>query len=169
MTYFLFFWSECFLFLFFNCSGSCCVQAFFSCREQGLLFTAVHGLLTVQLLLWSTGSRVRGLQELQHVGSGQFLGPSSFCSVAKSCSTLRPQGLQHVRLPCHSQSPGVCSNPCPLSQWYPPTIPSSVTPFSSCPQSFPASGYFPMSQFFASGGQRTGALELGFRSWDAQA
>ena len=153
----------------FDCSGSCCVQASFSCWEQGLLFTAVHGFPLWWLLLRSSGSRVRGLRELQHTGSVQCLGPSCFCSVAKSCSTLQPQGLQHARLPCPSQSPGVCSNPCPLSQWYPPTTPSSVTPFSSCPQSLPASGYFPMSQLFASGGQRTGALELGLRSWDAQA
>ena len=52
-----------------------------------------------------------------------------------------------------SPSPGVCSNSCPLSQWCHPTISSSVTPFSSCPQSFPASGSFPMSQLFASSGQ----------------
>ena len=58
-----------------------------------------------------------------------------------------------ARLPCPSLSPGVCSNSCPLSWWCHPTISSSVTPFSSCPQSFPASGSFPMSQFFASGGQ----------------
>ena len=58
-----------------------------------------------------------------------------------------------ARLPCPSLSPGVCSNSCPLSWWCHPTISSSVTPVSSCPQSFPASGSFPMSQFFASDGQ----------------
>ena len=61
---------------------------------------------------------------------------------------LRPHGLQHIRLPFTSLSPRVCSNSCPLSQWCPPTISSSVIPFSSCPQSFPASESFPMSQFF---------------------
>ena len=60
-------------------------------------------------------------------------------------------------LPCPSQSPRVCSDSCPLSQWYHPTISSSVGPFSSCLQCFPASGSFPMSQFFVSGGQSIGA------------
>ena len=67
--------------------------------------------------------------------------------------SLRPQRLKHNRLLCPSSSPGVCSNSCPLSQWCHPTISSSVIPFSSCPQSLPASESFPMSQFFASGGQ----------------
>ena len=65
---------------------------------------------------------------------------------------LWPHGLQHLRLPCPSLSPGVCSNSCPLSWWCHPTISSSVIPFSSCSQSFPASGSFPVSQLFASGG-----------------
>ena len=60
--------------------------------------------------------------------------------------------------PCPSPSPGACSNPCPLCQWCHPTISVSATPFSSCPQSFPASGSFPKSQLFMSGGQSTGAL-----------
>ena len=66
---------------------------------------------------------------------------------------LRPHEPQHTRPPCPSPTPGVHPNPCPLSQWCHPTIPSSVVPFSSCPQSFPASGSFQMSQIFASGGQ----------------
>ena len=70
---------------------------------------------------------------------------------------LQSHGLQHTRLPSPSPSPGVCSNLCPLSQWCRPTISSSVIPFSSCLQSFPASGSFPVSQLFASGGQSTGA------------
>ena len=65
--------------------------------------------------------------------------------------SLWPQGLQHTRLPCPSLSPGACSNSCPASQWCHPTISSSVVPFSSCLQSFPASGSFPMSQLFTSG------------------
>ena len=65
--------------------------------------------------------------------------------------------LQHARLPCPSLSPRVCSNSCPLSQWCHPTISSSVTPFSSFPHSFPALWSFPVSHFFASGGQSTGA------------
>ena len=71
--------------------------------------------------------------------------------------SLRPHGLHHVRPPCPSQSPKVCSNSCPLSQWCQPTISSSVVPFSFCPQSFPASGSFPVSWLFTSGGQSTGA------------
>ena len=64
-----------------------------------------------------------------------------------------PHGLQHARLPCPSPTPKACSNSCPSSWWCHPTISSSVAPFSSCLQSFPASGSFSMSQFFTSGGQ----------------
>ena len=66
-------------------------------------------------------------------------------------------GLQHTRLCCASPSPKTCSNSCPLSQWCHPNISSSVIPFSSCLQSFPTSGSFPVSWFFASGGQSIGA------------
>ena len=68
--------------------------------------------------------------------------------------------LQHARPPCPSPAPGVHPNPCPSSQWCHPTISSSVVPFSSCPQSFPASGSFPMNQLFTSGGQSTGVSTL---------
>ena len=71
--------------------------------------------------------------------------------------SLRPHELQYPKLPSPSLSPWLCSNSCPLSQWCHPTISFSVTPISSCPQSFPASGSFPMSQLFASSGQSTGA------------
>ena len=67
--------------------------------------------------------------------------------------SLWPHGLQHTKLPCPSLSPRVCSKSRPLSWWCCPTISSSVAPFSSCPQSFPASGSLPMSHFFASGGR----------------
>ena len=77
----------------------------------------------------------------------------SCCSVTQLCLTLLPHAPQHARLPCPSLSPRVCSNSCPLSRWCHPSISSSVTPFSSCPQSFPASGSFQMSQFFPSVGQ----------------
>ena len=72
-------------------------------------------------------------------------------------NSLWPHELQHTKLPCPSLSPRVCSNPCPLSQWCYPTISSSVIPLSSCPQSFPASGSFQMSQLFTSGGLCIGA------------
>ena len=69
------------------------------------------------------------------------------------CNSLQPHRLQHARFPCPTPTPGAYSISCPWSRWYHPTISSSVVAFSSCLQSFPASGAFPMSQFFASGGQ----------------
>ena len=74
--------------------------------------------------------------------------------------SLWPHELQHSRLPCPSLSPGVCSDSYLLSQWCYPTISSSVLPFSSCLQSFPASGSFPISWFFGSGGQSIEASAL---------
>ena len=83
-----------------------------------------------------------------------------FSSVQFSCSVMSdflwPHGLHHARLPYPSSTPRVYSDSCPSSRWYHPTISSSVIPFSSHLQSFPASGSFPMSQFFTSGGQRVG-------------
>ena len=70
--------------------------------------------------------------------------------------SLRPHGLQHTRLPCPSPTPGAYSNSCPWCWWCHPTISSSVVPFSSSLQSFPASGSFPLSRFFASGDQSIG-------------
>ena len=94
-------------------------------------------------------------------------------------NSLRPYGLQHTRLPCPSPAPRAYSNSCPSSWWCYPTISSSAIPFFSCLQSYPASGSFPMSQFFSSGGQSIGAsastsvlpmkiqdwLPLGWTSW----
>ena len=94
-----------------------------------------------------------------------------FSPVAQSCLTLQPHGLQHTRLTHPSPAPGAWSNPCPSSQWCHPTISSSVIPFSSCLQSFPASGSFQMSQFFATGGQSIGAsastsvLPMNIQDW----
>ena len=83
-----------------------------------------------------------------------------FISVQFSCSvmsdSLQPHELQQARRPCPSPTPGVYPNSCPLSRSCHPTISSSVVPFSSCPQSFPASRSFQMSQLFASGGQSIG-------------
>ena len=85
--------------------------------------------------------------------------------------SLWPQGLQHARLPCPSPTTGAYSNSCPSSRWCHPTISSSVFPFSSCFQSFPASGSFPVSQFFASGGQSIGVststsiLPMNIQDW----
>ena len=85
--------------------------------------------------------------------------------------SLRLHALQHIRLPCPSPTPGVHPNSCPLSQWCHPTISSSVVPFSSCLQSFPAWGSFQMSQFFTSGGQSIGVsasasvLPMNIQEW----
>ena len=101
---------------------------------------------------------------LSSCSSVQFI-----CSVMSS--SLQPHGLQHARLPCPLPNPGACSNLCPLSPWCHPTISSSVIPFSSWLQSFPASGSFPVSQFFASGGQSIGAsasasvLPMNIQDW----
>ena len=93
-----------------------------------------------------------------------------FCCWVMSDS-LQPRGLQHTRLPCPSLFPGACSNSCPSSQWCHPTISSSIIPFSSCLQSFPASGSFQMSQLFTSGGQSIGTsasasvLPMNIQDW----
>ena len=85
--------------------------------------------------------------------------------------SLWPHGLQRIRLPCPSPTPGACSNSCPLSWWCHLTISSSVVPFTSYLQSFPASGFFPMNQLFASGGQSIGAsasasvLPMNIQDW----
>ena len=95
-------------------------------------------------------------KEIQLVNAKEH---SNYCTVQFSHSvvsnSLRPQGLQHTRLSCPSPTPRVCSNSCPLSQWCHPTILFSVIPFSSCLQSFPASGSFPICQLFK-GGQSFG-------------
>ena len=114
------------------------------------------------------------------IPAGQTLPCAS--SVLFSCSlvsdSLRPHGLQHTRLHCPSSIPKACSNSCPSSQSCHPAISSSVVPFSSRLQSFPASGSFPMSQFFTSGGkvlklqplhqsfsEYSGLLSLGWPDW----
>ena len=99
----------------------------------------------------------------------------SVVSVQFSCSVmsdyLYSYGLQHSRLPCPSPTPGAYSNSCPSSRWCHPTISSSVIPFSSCLQSFPASVSFPMGQFFASDGQSIGVsasalvLPMNIQDW----
>ena len=91
-------------------------------------------------------------------------------SCVRSFVTHEPQ---HARPPCPSPTPGVYPDSCPLSRWYHPTILSSVIPFSSCPQSFPISGSFQMSQFFTSGGQSIGVsastsvLPMNTQDWSA--
>ena len=99
---------------------------------------------------------------LEHLSSVQF-------SHSVMSDLLQPHGWEHARLPCSSPTPGDFSNYCPSSQWCHPTISSSVVSFSYCPQSFPASGSFQMSQLFASGGQIVGVsasvLTMNIQDW----
>ena len=88
--------------------------------------------------------------------SGLFYSSVSQFSCSVVSDSLWPHGLQHARPPCPLPTPRVYPNPCPLNWWCHPTISSSVIPFSSCSQSFSASGSFQMSQIFASGGQNFG-------------
>ena len=92
-------------------------------------------------------------------------------SLSVVSDSWQPHEQQHARLPCPSTTPGVYPNPCPWSRWCHPAISSSVVPFSSCPQSLPASGSFPMSQLFTSGGQiidvsaSTSVLPMNTQDW----
>ena len=113
-----------------------------------------------------------GRQILYHWATVEVLSYSTllFSHLVVSDSSW-PCELQHTRPPCPSSSPGACSNSCPLSQWCHPTISSSVTPFSSCPQSFSASGSFPMNWPYTSWGQSIWAsasasvLPMNIQSW----
>ena len=104
------------------------------------------------------------LHNCTHLSSVQF-------SRSVMSNSLRPHELQHARPPCPSPSPRVHSNSCPLSQWCYPAISFSVVHFSSCPQSLPASGSFPMSQLFSWGGQSIGVsasaslLPMNIQDW----
>ena len=102
---------------------------------------------------WTSRSSRYCCHSIQH----HFLYRLLLFSHSVMSDSLQPHGLLHARLPCPSPSPGTCSNSCPFSQWCHPAILSSVVPFSSCIQSFPASGSLPVNQLFASGGQNVGA------------
>ena len=101
-----------------------------------------------------------------NIGKERAMGilPGNYCkgasvqlgSVTQPCLTLQPHRLQHARPPCPLPTPGIYPNSSPLSHWCHPATSSSVIPFSSCPQSLPASGSFQISQLFVSGGQSTG-------------
>ena len=103
--------------------------------------------------------------------SGNYYQHIQFSLVAQLCPILQPHEWQHTRPPCPSPTPRVHSNSCPLSRWWHPAISSSVIPFSSCPQSLPASGFFPMSELFTRGGQSIGvsasasALPMHTQDW----
>ena len=135
-----------------------------SLEIRAVWFKSIYKSLTWKLFFmglvvsrWNKTTRI-----FYPIFNGESLVPNmlKFSSVSQSCLTLWPHGLQHARLPCLSPTPGAYSNSCLLSQWFHPTISSSVIPFSSCLQSFSASGSFQMSQFFASRGQSIGASAL---------
>ena len=147
-------------------------------RLYSPLESSVHGILQARILErvtipfsrgsswpgdWTLFSCIAGrfftvwaAREAQNIHSVQFSSVQFSSSVVSN--SLRPHESQHARPPCPSPTPRVYSNSCPLSQWCHPAISSCVVPFSSCPQSFPASGSFPMSQLFSLGGQSTGVL-----------
>ena len=116
-----------------------------------LCFSSVHFSHSVV----SDSLRSHGLQPARLPCPSAVPSSVQFSHSVRSDS-LRPHEPQHARPPCPSPTPGVYPNPCPTSQWCHPTISSSVISCSSCPQSFPASGSFPISQLFASGGQSIG-------------
>ena len=155
------------------------------------LGSSFHGILQARIMEWFPNSFSRRscfwpkdqtlVRYVSCIGQWFFTTSVSwetlfiFFSVQFICSVVSdswwPYGLQHARLPCPSPTPGACSNSCPLSWWCHPTISASVIHFSSCLQSFPASGSFPVSQFFTSGGQSTGVsasasvLPMNIQDW----
>ena len=121
-------------------------------------------------LYHSPNGPMKCLYQYPHFIDGEVEASIQFSHSVVS-EALRPHGLQHARPPCPSPTPRVYSNSCPLSWWWHPTILSSVIPFSSHLQSFPASGSFQMSQFFTSGGQSFGVsasalvLPMNIQDW----
>ena len=109
-----------------------------------------------------TKSVLEGLFPLEPWNPTNYFAHSDYLQFSRSVvsDSLRPHELQHTRPPCSSPSPGVHSDSRPSGQWCHPAISSSVIPFSSCPQSLPASESFPMSQLFSWGGQSTGVSAL---------
>ena len=120
---------------------------------------------------WFLGVSVRVFPGDNSIWIGVLNTDFCCCSVTVMSNFLRPHGLQHTRLPCPSPSPGACSNSCPLSRWFHPTILSSIVPFTSCLQSFPAPGFSLISRLFSSGGHSIGAsasasvLPMNIQGW----
>jgi len=115
--------------------------------------------------IYSSEDKVSAPSKMEEVQCSHF---SHFsCSIVTD--SLQPHGLQHTRLTCSSPTPRTCSDSCPLSQWCHPNISSSVIPFSSCLQSFPASGSYQMNQFFTSGVRSIGSsgsfLPMSIQDW----
>ena len=141
---------------------SCCIPSF-SCWP--FRFENSHVLLIRASLMAYIMERYDIAENLIHLVS------VSSVQLLSHVNSLRPHGLQHARLPYLSPTARAYSNSCPVRQWCHPAISSSVVPFSSCPQSLPASESFPMSQFFASGGQSIGVsasasvLSMNIQDW----
>ena len=146
--------------------------------------SSVHGIFQARILEWMVisfsrgSSRPRDPTGVSYVEGGSFTwlshqGITMFNQFSRSVVSisLGLHGLQHTRLPCPSTTPGAYSNSCPLSWWCHPAISSSVVPFTSCLQSFRASGSFQMSEFFTSGGQSIGVsasasvLPMNIQDW----
>ena len=140
-----------------------CFRGFSHVWLLDILWTVVHQILSVEPLMMTYD--MEPIFTCLFTNSTSSLGSIhselsvQLNSVTESDS-LRPHELQHARPPCPSPPPGVHSNSCPSSQWCHPAISSSVVPFSSCPQSLPASESFPMSQLFSSDGQSIGVSAL---------
>ena len=137
-----------------------------------MMFPNIHTHLSYEYMKWLQSPTVTRLpltvclSYARHSASSLYIS-ISISSITQSCLTLQPHELQHARPPCPSPTPGVHPNPCPSSRWCHPTISSSVVPFSSCPQSFPASGSFQMSQLFALGvvSASTSILPMNTQDW----
>ena len=122
--------------------------------------TSLHDYLSLWIFIRPLRSKKFTLNYVNNSHNLQWI---MFQSIQLSRSIMSDSATpwtEHIRHPCPSPTPGACSNSCPSSSWCHPTISSSGTPFSSCPQSFPALGYFLMSQFFASGGEEDLILYL---------
>ena len=140
----------------FSASGSFLKSWLFESGGQNIGVSVSSSVLPMNIQDWFPLG-LTGLISLQSKGlSSIFSNITVQFSRSVMSDSLRPHEPQHARPPCTSPTPWVYSNPCPLRQWYHPAISSSVIPFSSCPQPFPASGSFQMSQLFTSDGQSTG-------------
>ena len=123
-----------------------------------------------QTLFWGAPKSLQMVTAVMKLKDACFLEEVQFSRSVVSDS-LQPHRLQHARLPCPSPVPGACPTSCPSSRWCHPVISSSVIPFSSCLQSFPASGSFPISRLFSSGGQSIGTsasasvLPMNIQNW----
>ena len=145
------------------CRGICCqtgtLRMWFFSRCQGKVLALLGGGKDNLLRKWMSGTFILAAHFLflyEHRGDPIIRLSSAQFSCSVVSDSLWSHELQYARPPCPSPTPGVYSNSCPSSQWCHPAISSSVVPLSSCPQSLPASGSFPMSQLFAWGGQSIG-------------